>query len=270
MNYIKITKQDMDMQRKLLKIFRKTLDALPTGRLSAKKIKGRLYYYHIDEKTGKQTYIPKSNLTLIHELKEKRWLKKAVRIMEKNLKAQEQMLKFYQAYDAQTIMDMLPDSYRDEFLEAYENQVNPDLHKWANDTYRKNPYHQDECIHTTSFGLKVHSKVELIIAELLYRLGIPFRYDAPVKVKDKYGNVKYRYVDFLIKLPTGQYILWEHMGLFAKEDYRRDQFDKLTEYFNKGIFMPNNLIITMDGPNGEFDNAAVERIVKGQILPHFQ
>ena len=88
MNYIKITKQDMDMQRKLLKIFRKTLDALPTGRLSAKKIKGRLYYYHIDEKTGKQTYIPKSNLTLIHELKEKRWLKKAVRIMEKNLKAQ--------------------------------------------------------------------------------------------------------------------------------------------------------------------------------------
>lgn len=209
MNYIKITKQDMDLQRRLIETFKKTLKALPTGRLSAKKIKGRVYYYHVDEKTGKQTYIPKSNLTFIHELKEKRWLQKAIRIMEKNLKAQEQMLKFYQAYDAQTIMDMLPDSYRDEFLEVYENQVNPDLQKWANDTYRKNPYHQDELIHTTSFGLKVHSKGELIIAELLYRLGIPFRYDAPVKVKDKYGNAKYRYVDFLIKLPTGEYILWE-------------------------------------------------------------
>jgi len=270
MNYIEITKMDMELQKKLLKAFRETLATLPKGRLSAKRVKGRIYYYHIDEETRKQTYIPKSNRSLVYQLKEKRWYKKAIRIMERNLKAQEEILRNYRAYDVKSLQEILPDSYRDEFLEEYQNRVCQNLHKWAEETYRKNPYHEDELIHTTSFGLKVHSKGELIIAELLHALGIPFRYDAALKVQDKYGNVKYRYVDFLIKLPTGEYIVWEHMGLFAKEDYRRDQFEKLTEYFYKGIFMPNNLIITMDGPKGEFDNAAVERIIKGQILPHFQ
>ena len=270
MNYIEITKQDMELQKKLLKSFQRTLETLPKGRLVTKRVKGRLYYYCADEKTRKEKYIPKSNLTLIHQLKEKRWLKKSIRIMEKNIKAQEQVLKAYQLYDSQTILNMLPDSYREEFLEEYENKVRPNLHKWAEESYRKNPYHQDELIHTTYFGLRVHSKGELIIAELLYRLGIPFRYDAAIKVRDRFGNTKWRYVDFLIKLPTGEYLLWEHMGLFAKEDYRNDQFEKLTEYYFQGYFMPNNLIITMDGPNGEFDSAAVERIIKGQILPHFK
>jgi len=260
----------MELQQKLLLAFRKTLSSLPKGRLVAKRIKGRIYYYQVDEKTRKEKYIPKGNLELIHQLKEKRWLKKVIKIMEQNIKAQKQLLKVYQPYDSRTMEALLPDSYRNDFLKEYARSIQPDLEKWENENYRKNPYHQDELIHTTSFGLKVHSKGEMIIAEMLHHHGIPFRYDAAIKVKDSFGNAKYRYVDFLIKLPTGDYIVWEHMGLFAKEQYREEQFKKLTEYFFSGIFMPNNLIVTMDGPNGEFDNGAVERIIKGQILPHFQ
>ena len=184
MNYIELTKQDMEMQRTLLKAFRKTLSSLPQGRLSVKKIKGRTYYYHIDEKTKKQTYIQKGNLMLIHQLKEKRWLEKTISIMEKNLNLQEKLIKEYRSYDVTSIQNALPCSYDDAFLREYERRVNPNLQQWAEETYRKNPFHQDELIHTTSFGLKVHSKGELIIAELLYKMGIPFRYDAAVKVKD--------------------------------------------------------------------------------------
>ena len=181
MKYIELTKQDMELQRKLLKAYRKVLKQAPAGRLSAKRIKGKIYYYCVDEATRKEEYL----------------------------------------------------------------------------------------MYTTSFGLKVRSKAELLIAELLYYYNIPFRYDAEVRVKDNFGRYKSRYVDFLFKLPDGSYLIWEHLGLFSKEDYRKEQFEKLTEYFFQGIFMPNNLIITMDGPNGEFDNLAIERMIKGQILPPF-
>lgn len=270
MNYRDITKTDMELQKKLLKAYRVTLASLPEGRLSAKRVRGSIHYYHVDEKTRKQTYIPKSRIDLIHQLKQKRYIKKAIKIMEENLRLQEAVMKKYKAYDQRSLQKMMPLSDSDDLLDEFEQKYFPDLHKWAEGPYRKNPYYPEHLRHTTSFGLKVRSKSEMSIAELLHAMGIPFRYDAEIKVRDKYYNKKVRYVDFLIKLPDGSYIVWEHMGLFKKESYRAENFEKITEYFMDGIFMPNNLIITMDGPNDEFDNLAVERIIKGQILPHFK
>jgi len=270
LDYKKMTLRDMNLQRNLLKAYNKAMKSMPEGRLSAKRIKGKIYYYHIDEKTRKQTYIPKKQLELIHQLKQKRWMKKAIKIMEKNLKFQEELLKHYEPYDHHYLQKLLPQSDSDKILEEYEYDVLPDLDKWAAAPYRKNPYHPEELRHTTSFGLKVRSKSEMMIAELLHGLKIPFHYDAAIRIIDMNHNEKFKYVDFLIKLPQGGFIVWEHMGMFTMEDYRENQFVKLTEYFFNDIYMGKNLIITMDGPNGEFDNLEVERIIKGQILPHFR
>lgn len=270
MNYLTITKKDIAFQKQLLKAYREAMNRMPEGRLGVKNIRGKWRYYHIDEKTRKQTYIPKTQLELIHQLKQKRWIKKAIKIMEKNLKFQEEILKHYEPYDHHYLQKLLPQSDSDKILEEYEYDVLPDLDKWAATPYRKNPYHPEELRHTTSFGLKVRSKSEMMIAELLHGLKIPFHYDAAIRIVDTNHNEKFKYVDFLIKLPHGGFIVWEHMGMFVKETYREDQFKKLTEYFFNNIYMGKNLIITMDGPNGEFDNLEVERIIKGQILPHFQ
>ena len=54
------------------------------------------------------------------------------------------------------------------------------------------------------------------------------------------------------------------------EGYRESSYRKLTDYFLNGIYPPHNLIITMDGPDGELDIAAVHQLIQNRILPLFQ
>ncbi len=269
MNYLKITKEEMEIEKTLLEIYKKLYSKMPAGRLTSKRVKGRTYYYCVDEKTRKATYIPKLNVKLILQLKQKRWLEECIKVLKENLHVQSKVLKKYNNYDGQSIQNRLSKSYSDAMLEEYEKKYLIDLDVWSREEYRKNPYHEEHLRYETSFGLRVRSKSELLIAELLCKYGIPFRYDAAVRVRGNDGKWKTYYADFIIMLPTGEQILWEHMGLLGKEDYRRHAFEKLTDYFHHGYFVPNNLIITMDGPTGELDVAAIKRIIEGQLLPFF-
>ena len=54
------------------------------------------------------------------------------------------------------------------------------------------------------------------------------------------------------------------------EGYRESSYRKLTDYFLNGIYPPHNLIITMDGPDGALDIAAVHQLIQNRILPLFQ
>ncbi len=58
---------------------------------------------------------------------------------------------------------------------------------------------------------------------MLYEMGIPYRYEYPVKLKG--GNFKYP--DFtLLKVKTKEVIYLEHFGRMHDEGYRKDTMEK--------------------------------------------
>ena len=73
MNYINLTKQDIEVEEKLLASYQSLLAQLPPGRLTYKHNKGKIYYYCTDDRTGRQTYISRQNKQLIYDLKQKRY-----------------------------------------------------------------------------------------------------------------------------------------------------------------------------------------------------
>ena len=52
--------------------------------------------------------------------------------------------------------------------------------------------------------------------------------------------------------------------------YREKVYQKLTDYFANSIYPPHNLILTMDGPDGELDIASIHNLLQALILPYFQ
>lgn len=70
--------------------------------------------------------------------------------------------------------------------------------------------------------------------------------------------------------PSGDEILWEHFGMMGINEYREGAFERITDYFYHGYYVPKNLILTMDGPNGELDIAAIQRVVEGQLVPLYK
>ena len=75
-----------------------------------------------------------------------------------------------------------------------------------------------------SSGMKVRSKSEEIIANILFTNHIPFRYEAPLTL-----NGSTMYPDFTIKNPkNNSYTYWEHLGLMDKKEYNDHAMEKIS------------------------------------------
>lgn len=258
MNFLKALKEDIKIEMKLLQAYEHSETLSKTGRLNCKTIRGNPEFYEILE--GEQAkHIHPKDLEKIIQLRTKGFIKKSIKILKKNLKEQCKLLESYQSYELREIEKKLVDAYNEEKLE-----------KWLQRHYIQNPYHREHKKYMTSFGLLVRSKTEMIIAELLQAAGIPFHYDEEVVLFDAEGNEHVFYVDFVIMTPSGKRLYWEHFGLFDQETYREKSFRKIKVFYDNGIVLSENLIITMEAEQNGLSIPSIERVIKGQVLPYFE
>lgn len=97
----------------------------------------------------------------------------------------------------------------------------------------------------TANGEKVRSKSEVIIADTLFRLKIPYKYEMPLELKN--GSIIYP--DFCcLNLRTRQEIYWEHFGLMDEPSYVSKTISKIQNIQNSGYNLGENFIFTMENP----------------------
>lgn len=113
-------------------------------------------------------------------------------------------------------------------------------------------------VHRTARGELVRSKSEVIVADLLDGLGLPYAYEQPFTGPD--GSV--RYPDFTIDdAETGRRVLIEHLGMLDKPDYAERWERKLKWYRAAGV-RPHDedaaaVALVTTSEQGGFDAAAV-------------
>lgn len=114
-------------------------------------------------------------------------------------------------------------------------------------------------IHRTSRGELVRSKSEVIIADLLHGLGVPYAYEQPFVGPD--GSI--RYPDFTIDdAESGRLLLIEHLGMLDRPDYVRRWEAKKRWYRDAGVQLSDGstsavaLIVTTE--QGGFDAASIK------------
>jgi hypothetical protein len=118
---------------------------------------------------------------------------------------------------------------------------------------------EEGLIHRTTRGELVRSKSEVIIANLLDGLGLPYGYEQPFMGPD--GSV--RYPDFTVDdAESGRRLLIEHLGMMDRPDYVRRWKAKENWYRNAGVVPASEgnaevgLLATTE--MGGFDAAAVK------------
>ena len=67
------------------------------------------YYYIVDKHTGKQRV---AGADLMLQIQEQHTLKKAIKILERNISLQEKLISGYRPYDLDSIKQLLPKVYR--------------------------------------------------------------------------------------------------------------------------------------------------------------
>ena len=181
-------KERIEQLEKLLAIKEKALKKAPAGSLRVSKSHGSVQYYHKVDKAEKNgRYLDSEHLELAKALAQKNYNIKLQSVIQKELAllqtALTQMQKITQG--SQVSLNVL-------------EQINPDSRAlvttatltdaqyaaaWLSPKYKGNPFKPDEQVLYTSNGERVRSKSEVLIADTLKRLGVPYRYEFPLALK---------------------------------------------------------------------------------------
>jgi hypothetical protein len=120
------------------------------------------------------------------------------------------------------------------------------------------PY-AENLIHRTLKGHMVRSKSELVIANVLFNDGLGDQYAYERQVTGGFRDGKLR-PDFTFVDPSGDLIVWEHLGMLKKPKYRSDWEWKKQWYLDNGYVENETLFTTEDDPLGGLDSTRVKAV----------
>lgn len=236
---------------------------MPPGNLRINKNRGIPRYYHVTEANDTHgRYIRKENLELARKLAEKDYLNKLFKKSEAELRDINNYLSNHTQSDLEDIYTFTND-YRKNLITPLVLSDELYVQQWENESYETNPYYKDEKIYPTKKGDLVRSKSEVLLADMYYELGIPYRCEAEICLRD--GSKKYP--DFtLLDVKKRRIIYHEHLGLIDDDGYRKRNLRKLDEYRRSGIYLGKNLIITYEGEGSYLNIKEIRQMIKEMLL----
>lgn len=241
---------------------RHELRRLPAGRLGFRDYNGNTEYVHLQNNPENGNLIRKGitrDKHLIAKMARKMYLQASIKLLQKEISMLERYLKKHIEPSPRNILDSLPEKFRNLPEEMFFPRTRA-AKAWQNMPYEKNDFPKEEKAHITSKGLRVRSKSELIIAEMLDEFGIPYRYEMLLH----FENMTFC-PDFTINI-NGKIYYWEHCGLMSDPNYRKHNLWKISQYEKMEIVPWDNLIITYDNEDGTINSAIIEAEIINKLL----
>jgi len=290
-----------DREKKLVEIkhsLEKTMSSMPKGSLNISMERGKARYYHFIGTNSKRRYISKNEMEFIKKLAQKDYNNKALKSVERELKA----------------LNMLKNAYPETLVEDVYNTLSLDKQllvtpvietdqqfadSWQSKPYQGKTFRDDDPELYTAKGMRVRSKSEVMIADALGRAGVPYKYECPLELKEShdvsdnkfssknkfpkmYFHKDQRYADgasssgegkrtvypdfTILNAKTRQEIYWEHFGKMDDPEYADKTVRKINLYMGNNIFAGKNLILTFETRKNPLDQQTIINMIKNHLV----
>ncbi len=265
MNLCSVLQQEEKSLRKLSDTIERTLRHAPEGSLHIVHNKPSVQYYHRHPNAGNRDmgdYIRKENMRLISQLAQKSYDRKLLRIIQKRLSALDKLIGHYQSEDLTAVYSSLPKAHQvlidsrglseQEFLEQWlaESRLFKDIREDIPEIYTNN-------------DIRVRSKSEKIIADLLLQMDVPFFYEARLQLRD--GTVIYP--DFTVLNAKSRRIYYlEHLGMMDTPEYSASAIDRILLYEKNGLFPGDHLLMTYETSERPLDSKLLKELIRRYFL----
>ena len=275
LGFFNALKKDMQLEEKLLKEYKDLLAKAPSGSLVCYRKNGKVYYRHVlsagDPDSGRLLTTQRNlrpsaspaDARLLTALAEKAYARRMVRTLKHNLLLQKKLAESYQSYRFEKIRDQLGKAYQEVALQSplgfHADLTREIAEKQANAS--KHAVHPENLTQPTLAGFKVRSKSETIISNLMTERGILFVYEEPLRLYVPGEGWLTLHPDFVIYLPDGSIVVWEHLGLLQDEAYLAAFAKKLQLYHKAGFAVGSTLYLTSDTASGRLDMDAVLHVI---------
>lgn len=216
-----------------------TQKTLPKGSLSESR--GRLIHRVRDN--GKQYSITLSETDpVVNEIKQRRYIKEGLPVLEKRIRACERFLKNNIYYDPLKIEKSLNECYSGLMDLGIFLKNDLTAEEWDKINRYKNPTPFIEK-HYTAAGELCRSKSEALIGTRLEQREERYWYDTALKLFD--GRIIYP--DFKIYQPRRRrLVVLEHFGMIDDPGYSAKSFKRLEDYSKSGFYLGLNLFFTYE------------------------
>ena len=244
-------------------------------------------FYHRESKSDRLgTYLPKDQLHIAQALAQKSYAEKFKKAVEPKLELINAVINEYNDNPLEApYKDQ--NAVRQQLTKPYIISDEEIVRKWLAIPYEPNPKHPEERDQKTANGELVRSKSEVIIADNLKMLGIPYKYEAPLSLplvveKDdargtsRMGNAPTAgnytrttiYPDFTcLNVKRRKLIYIEHFGLMDSKEYRNKEFFwKIRHFEDAGIIQGNNLIMTFEDGINHFNFSDYKKAIEELLL----
>lgn len=256
----------------LLKQKQNELLKVPAGSLRISKSGKTIQYYQITKKGDTRgQYIKAKNYKLAKALAQKDYDKKLIASLKKELKFLQRTLRSYKwlensSRSAAQIFAKL-NKLRRPLISPVCLPVKDFSELWQSVEYPRKPFSENIPELYTSQNERVRSKSEIIIADTLHRLNIPYRYEYPLEITTEKGLHRTFHPDFIcLNLRTRQEFIWEHFGKMDDTEYASGAVQKLKLYEKNEIYPGKNLIISMETSTSPISPKQIEKTARRYLL----
>lgn len=146
-------------------------------------------------------------------------------------------------------------SGKKELIQPHRVSDDVFIHEWKNKDYPRMDFDEEAPEYYTRQGLRVRSKSEVIIADILDDMSIPFLYEKPLQI----GSATIHPDFTMLNIRERSEVYWEHFGMMDDMDYRNKAFAKIRKY--ESTFRRNSLIWTFETERYPLNLKAIRNMV---------
>lgn len=264
-------------------VLEKALQASPEGKLRVSTSRKNMRFYWVTG-SGHSSghYIRRAEEQLVKRLAQKDYDRKALKFLKQEQRLLMKLERYYKK-GANKKKRTSPQEHGleeffsgpEELLWRQENEARQPMIKpmvldteafvqeWLSETFEKKAFRDTDTEYYTRSGIRVRSKTELIIAEMLENKGIPFYYEKPLQLKGR-GFV---HPDFtVLNKKRRKTLYWEHMGMMDDEYYRDHALEKINYYILSGFFPGKELLLTHETATRPIRTGILESIIDQYLL----
>lgn len=247
------------------------LKKAPAGRLRISTRGDHEQWFHVSGNTPQcGNYIPMENQRLARNLAQKDYDRKILPELRKMLSLLDGFIEKLQGARLYEKCEKMHPGRR-KLITPVCLPADEYVKNWQSAPYAGKEFDEDVPEIITARGERVRSKSEAIIADTLYRLSIPYKYECPKQLNDFRVKASKRtfmmFPDFTcLNVRLRREFVWEHFGMMDNAEYSAQVAWKIACYEANGYFLGRNVIASMESNEVPLDAKKVERIARYFLL----
>ena len=257
---LKTLEKELNRLKRLEQEVEKTLKKAPEGRLRCAS--GRGYYqYYLETK-----YLNKKERELVRKLAQRDYCIALRKKLKKLIAGLEDILPFYRNEDLENVFRKTIPA-RQAVITPLVIPVEDIIREFESIQYEAKEFEKDDTTEFyTSKGERVRSKSEKIIADELYRYGIPYKYEMPIELNVWNKKVVFHPDFTVLNKRTGKKKILEHLGMMDKQGYYENAINKIDIYEKNGYILGDKLLIFHETATSPLNIKVMQNYIEHYLL----